>query len=145
MQSEEMKKKGLKGVKTIIFGRTLIVVFAFLIQFALIISSFIWLKDYSFYIYAGFVVLGVLVLLHLFNSRGNPDFKLVWMLPLTVVPVFGALFYLYINSPEASIPWKIYKTVCDPEGKGEKRFRTEESPDGASGFLSDGIWHLPGL
>lgn len=98
MQSEEMKKKGLKGVKTIIFGRTLIVVFAFLIQFALIISSFIWLKDYSFYIYAGFVVLGVLVLLHLFNSRGNPDFKLVWMLPLTVVPVFGALFYLYINS-----------------------------------------------
>lgn len=28
MQSEEMKKKGLKGVKTIIFGRTLIVVFA---------------------------------------------------------------------------------------------------------------------
>ena len=38
-----MKKKGLKGVMTIIFGRTLIVVFAFLIQFALIISSFIWL------------------------------------------------------------------------------------------------------
>ncbi len=34
MQSEEMKKKGLKGVKTIIFGRTLIVVFAFLVQFA---------------------------------------------------------------------------------------------------------------
>ena len=98
MQSEEMKKKGLKGVKTIIFGRTLIVVFAFLVQFALIIASFIWLRDYSFYIYAGFVVLGVLVLLHLFNSRGNPDFKLVWMIPVTVVPVFGALFYLYINS-----------------------------------------------
>lgn len=93
-----MKKKGLKGVKTIIFGRTLIVVFAFLVQFALIIASFIWLRDYSFYIYAGFVVLGVLVLLHLFNSRGNPDFKLVWMIPVTVVPVFGALFYLYINS-----------------------------------------------
>ena len=37
------------------------------------------------------------VILHIFNSRGNPDFKLVWMLPILLFPVFGALFYLYIS------------------------------------------------
>lgn len=123
MQSEEMKKKGLKGVKTIIFGRTLIVVFAFLIQFALIIASFIWLRDYSFYVYAGFVVLGVLVLLHLFNSRGNPDFKLVWMIPVTVVPVFGALLYLYINSQPGTR--MIYQRL-QHLGKFTKQFVTQK-------------------
>lgn len=96
MQSGEIKKKGIKGVKTIIFGRTLIVVFAFLIQFALIISTYIWLKEYSLFVYGGFVALGVLVVVHIFNSRGNPDLKLVWMMPIVIFPVFGAVFYLYI-------------------------------------------------
>lgn len=96
MQSGEIKKRGLKGVKTIIFGRTLIVVFAFLIQFLLVIATYIWLKEYSLYVYGGFVALGMLVVVHIFNSAENPDFKLVWMLPIVIFPVFGALFYLYI-------------------------------------------------
>ena len=43
IDKNEMKKKGMKGVKTIIFGRTLIVVFAFLVQFALLTAIYIWL------------------------------------------------------------------------------------------------------
>ena len=92
----ELKEKGIKRVKTIIYGRTLFVVLAFLVQFALIIATYIYLRDYSFVINAVFVVLGILVVLHLFNGRENPDFKLVWMLPILIFPVFGALFYIYI-------------------------------------------------
>lgn len=96
MELGELKKKGIKGVKTIIYGRTLFVVLAFIIQFALIIATYFYLRDYSLIIYAAFVILGVLVVLHLFNGRENPDFKLVWMLPILSFPVFGSLFYLYI-------------------------------------------------
>ena len=83
----------MKGVKTIIFGRTLIVVFAFLVQFALLTAIYIWLREYSYIFYLIFIVLSVSVVLHLFNSSGSPEFKLVWMLPLIIFPVFGALFY----------------------------------------------------
>lgn len=93
----QWKEKGIKSIKTVIFGRTLIVIGAFLIQFALLISCFLWMREYSLMVYTGFSILGMAVILHIFNSRGNPDFKLVWMLPILLFPVFGALFYLYIS------------------------------------------------
>lgn len=93
----QWKEKGIKSIKTVIFGRTLIVIGAFLIQFALLISCFLWMREYSLMVYTGFSILGMAVILHIFNSRGNPDFKLVWMLPILLFPVFGALLYLYIS------------------------------------------------
>lgn len=96
MTPGEIKQKGIKGVKTFIYGRTIFVILAFLLQFALIISSFLFLRDYSMLIYFVFVILGVFVVLHLFNSMDDPEFKLVWMLPILIFPVFGALLYLFI-------------------------------------------------
>ena len=43
----EIKEKGIKGVKTIIFGRSLFVILAFLVQFAFIFTTFRYLRDYS--------------------------------------------------------------------------------------------------
>ena len=73
---EEIKEKGIQGVKKIIFGRTLFVIFAFLIQFALLAVTYIWLRDYSYVFYLLFVILSVSVVLHLFKSNESPDFKL---------------------------------------------------------------------
>ena len=60
----ELKEKGIRGVKTIIYGRTLFVVLAFLVQFALVIATYIYLRDYSLIIYAAFIILGVRWLMH---------------------------------------------------------------------------------
>ena len=80
MTLEKIKKKGLKGVKTVIYGRTLFVIAAFLIQFAMMISVYLYLRDYSLFVYVAFIVLGILVVLHLFNNGKSPDFKMGWML-----------------------------------------------------------------
>lgn len=98
MKKEEVKQKSIKGIKTIIYGRTLVVVLAFLIQFAFIIGSYLWLKEYSYIVYGLFAIISMLVVLHLFNEKGTPDLKLVWMLPISIFPVFGALFYLFIST-----------------------------------------------
>lgn len=92
-----MKNKGIKSLKTIIYGRTLMVILAFLVQFASMIIGYLWLREYSFIIYGLFAVISGAVVLHLFTSKGAPDLKLVWMLPIALFPVFGALFYLYIT------------------------------------------------
>lgn len=88
----------LKKLKSIIYGRTVFVVLAFLVQFALMIVTYMHLRDYSLVVYGAFVIFGVLVVLHLFNGRENPDLKLVWMLPILIFPVFGALLYLAITA-----------------------------------------------
>ena len=97
MNTKEVKKKGIKGIKTIIYGRTVIVALAILIQFLLLFATYIWIAEYTIFVYGIFAVLSVMVVLHLFNSNGTPDFKLVWILPLAALPVFGALLYLFID------------------------------------------------
>lgn len=94
---EEFKVKGLKGIRTIIYGRTLFVVLAFLLQFFIMFSVYLYLREYSSVMHAFFAILGVLVTVHLFSSNENPDFKVVWMLPILVFPVLGALLYAYIK------------------------------------------------
>lgn len=119
----ELKEKGIKRVKTIIYGRTLFVVLAFLVQFALIIATYIYLREYSYVINAVFVILGILVVLHLFNGRENPDFKLVWMLPILMFPVFGALFYLYILEQPGT---KIIKKRLEKLNGETKKYLTQD-------------------
>ncbi|MGN0314878.1 MAG: cardiolipin synthase [Fusicatenibacter sp.] len=121
----ELKEKGIKGVKTIIYGRTLIVVLAFLIQFGLMIAAYLYLRDYSLAVYAAFVILGVLVTLHLFNGRQNPDFKLVWILPILIFPVFGSLFYLYIVTQPGT---KYIKKRLDKLAKETSPYVKQEEP-----------------
>lgn len=98
MKREEVKRKSIKGIKTIIYGRTLIVILAFLIQLAFFIVGYLWLREYSYVLNGIFIVINIIVVLHLFNENGTPDLKLVWMLPISIFPVFGALFYLYITT-----------------------------------------------
>lgn len=31
------------------------------------------------------------------NKKGNPYFKLAWMIPILVFPIFGALFYMFVE------------------------------------------------
>lgn len=97
MKKEEIRKKGLGGIKTVIYGRTLIVILSIAIQFAILILGYLKLKDYSLILYGIFAAIGIAVVLHLFNSPLTPDIKLVWMLPIAAFPVFGALFYVFIT------------------------------------------------
>ena len=85
------KKKKIKNIKTVIYGRTLIVLLAVAVQFVLLFSSLVWLRDYSGLFFAVFTVISAAVVLHLFNAQGAPDVKLTWMLPIAVFPVFGKL------------------------------------------------------
>ena len=109
MEPKNIKKKGINGVKTIIFGRTLIVLCAFVIQFLFVYLLYRALEERSLEIYGLFRVLMAVVLFRLLSSSGNPEFRLVWMLPMVIFPVFGAVFYLYIRiDPGAG---KIYERL----------------------------------
>ena len=90
--------KKLKGLLRIVFGRTAFVVVFMLIQILILFGTFTWLADrYLVYAYWSFTLLGALVVLYIINKRENSSFKLAWIVPVLVIPVFGALFYLYVE------------------------------------------------
>ncbi len=91
-----MKKKWGKFSR-IIFGRTAFVMLFLLIQMVVLMEAFRWLSDNVFFFYGGFVLLSAAVVIYIINKRQNPSYQLVWVIPVLVFPVFGALFYIFME------------------------------------------------
>ena len=96
-----LKVMSLKGKKSkllkLIFSRTIFIVIMLCIQIAVFFSYCVWMQEYMVYIYGGFTVLAAILALYIINREDNPVYKLAWMVPILVFPVFGGLFYLFIK------------------------------------------------
>ncbi len=86
----------LGAIKTVIYGRTAMILLGFLAQLIMLGVGYILLRNYSFFFYTFFLILSAIAVVHIFNAPGNPDMKLSWMLPIAIFPVFGAIFYTTI-------------------------------------------------
>lgn len=87
----------MRGLLRIIFGRTTFVLLFLLIQIVVLFGMFRWLQGYWLHAYWGFTILGALVVIYIINKRENTSFKLAWIVPVLVIPVFGMLFYLFVE------------------------------------------------
>lgn len=97
LREKKPKKKTWGRFLRIIFGRTTFVVLFLLIQLAVLLGAFQWLSDHVFYVYGGFTLLSAMVVLYIINKRQNPCYQLAWVIPVLVIPVFGAMFYLFVE------------------------------------------------
>ena len=114
----EGKKKKLGNIKTIIYGRTVILLLGFLAQLALLVIGYYWLRRYSFWFYALFLTISAIAVLHIFNTRGNPDMKLSWMFPIAIFPIFGAVFYTTIvMQPGTKVMYSRLKSLSEQTKK----------------------------
>lgn len=90
-------KKTWGKLLRIIFGRTAFVILALLLQFLALLTAFQWLNEHVFYVYGGFTVLSAIVVIYIINKNQNPSYQLSWIIPVLLFPVFGALFYLFLE------------------------------------------------
>ncbi len=89
--------KYIRGALRVIFGRTTFAIIALAIQVGLLFNSFRFLSQYMIFFYGGFSVLSALIIIYIINKEENPSFKLAWMVPITLIPVFGLLFYIFVE------------------------------------------------
>ncbi len=92
-----MNKKRWGKFLRIIFGRTSFVLLSILIQLLVLLKAFQWLSNYVYYVYGGFILLSTVVVLYIINKRENPIYQLAWIIPVLVFPVFGAMFYIFLE------------------------------------------------
>lgn len=81
----------------IIFGRTAFVIISLLVQLLVLFGAFRWLSDHVFVVYGGFTLISATVVIHILNKRQNPSYQMAWIIPILVFPVFGSLFYLFVE------------------------------------------------
>ncbi len=101
-------KKGKKGLLYAVFSRTGIVILLLLVQIFVLFSTVRWYSDYVPHMFFSAGMLDFLVAIMLLNSRQDPSAKITWLLVVLLVPVFGALLYVY--------------TISDVGHRAEKRY-----------------------
>lgn len=80
-----------KIFKIIIFAATIAIQ-------VLIIVGFIRLFNQYFAAFYGFsICLSVAAVVWILNKRDNPAYKIAWIIPIMLFPIFGGLFYLFLN------------------------------------------------
>ena len=88
----------MKKILRFITQRVVITALLIVLQ-ALLLFGFIWkLDNYFVYFYASSVLLSLLITLGIINSKSNPAYKIAWLIPILLFPVFGGLIYLLFGS-----------------------------------------------
>lgn len=89
----------MKRVLSILLSRAVIVSVIILLQLAVFIGGIYVLTmpaldQYFPYLYACLVLISAMVVLHILNTEDNPAYKIAWIIPIMLAPVFGGLFYV---------------------------------------------------
>ncbi|MDO5411635.1 MAG: cardiolipin synthase [Lachnospiraceae bacterium] len=90
-------EKGKKGLHRVIFGRTLLILLSFLIQFGVFFVIFTLLSQYLTVTVGAYVLFIAVIQLIIVNNESNPAMKVSWIVVIMVVPVVGGMLYLYVQ------------------------------------------------
>ncbi|MDE7354680.1 MAG: cardiolipin synthase [Acetatifactor sp.] len=113
MSTTQKKNKKLGNIKTVIYGRTAMILVGFLAQLTALAVGYLLLRSYSIGFYAVFLVVSAVAVVRIFNVGDNPDMKLSWMLPMALFPVFGAIFYMTIvTQPGTKVMYRKLKELA---------------------------------
>ena len=73
------------------------------------------LGKYFAYVQALCTILSLVVVIYIINKPDNPAYKLAWVVPILLFPIFGGVFYVAIAGNHASKHFvrKIEKSITD--------------------------------
>ena len=91
-------EKRKKSFLRVLFGRNALLIFSLLLQAAILLAICFWFEDRIPLYLGGSALFTVLVLLILVNSSMDPTAKITWLLIISVLPVFGCIFYVWTQS-----------------------------------------------
>ena len=86
----------INKVKKIMFHRVTYLLVAFLLQIALILGVLMGFQSFFVVFYVLSILLSIAVVIWVINKHIHPEYKLVWVIPILLFPIFGGLFYLLI-------------------------------------------------
>lgn len=96
--SQSMGERAKNKVFGVIYSRTAVVLVLLLLQISLMAFTMTYLRNYTSYMYGIFVMLSVVAVIYIINEKGNPAFKMTWLLFVLLVPVVGVGFYLFTKA-----------------------------------------------
>ena len=96
------KLKILPNLPKMLFQRVVMVCISILAQVA-VFALMIWrFKDQNDWFYWGLLLLSIGATLFIIGKNTNPAYKIAWLVPILLFPVFGGVFYLLLGGNRLS-------------------------------------------
>lgn len=85
-----------------LFHRVSFIVISIILQVLLLVSIIFDAQTGYVYLYTLFRILSFLAVLQIVNNGTNPAYKIAWIIPILLFPIFGGLFYLLFGGNRIS-------------------------------------------
>lgn len=92
----------MKKLLNFLFHRLVLIGFAIAVQLVIFMVMIFRFQNQFVYFYGASVLLSLLVVLFIINGRSNPAYKLAWVVPILLFPIFGGIFYLLFGNTRPS-------------------------------------------
>lgn len=88
--------KQLKHLARIVFSQKATIILLLAAQISFILFTFLRLSAQYTYLNIIFTVIALALTIYILNKPENPDYKLVWIIPLLAMPLFATIAYLIL-------------------------------------------------
>ena len=92
----------MRNLLKLIFQRVVVVSLALLLQIAFFVIGLHYLKEYYRWISIALRILTWVLVVFIITGRGNPSYKIAWIVPILAFPVFGIVIYLLFGGNRVS-------------------------------------------
>ena len=96
--SKTVKERAKNKLFGAVYSHTAIILLLILLQIGIMVLTFTYLGNYSTYMNGVMSLLSFITAIYIFNEKGNPAFKMTWILFVFLVPVVGVGFYLFTKA-----------------------------------------------
>ena len=95
--------------------RVILLVSSFILQIG-VISFFLLKYSESFFdFYLASLALSIIIVFIIINNKSNPSYKIAWIVPVMIFPIFGGLFYLLYGGNKLSTREKLKMVIQNIE------------------------------
>lgn len=113
MRQIASRRNGVKKILRLMFSQITVIILLLLVQLAAVLAMLFWLQSYSAVISSIMGIFSLLIALVIINHDHSSSYKIVWLLLLAVVPIFGALFYLVAQLQKSNRRFKAKQKLID--------------------------------
>lgn len=87
----------MRKLLKLMFSQVTVVSFLLILQLFAIAASLLRISDYFVYFNIFLRLISGATVIIIINRHSNPSYKLAWVVPILLFPLFGGLFYLFIT------------------------------------------------
>ena len=92
----------MKFVRKTLLNRIVFIILAIGLQLLVLVDVIIRFNDYFAFFYGASILVSIVAVLWIINNRDNPAYKIAWIIPILLLPIFGGVFYLFFGKNKLS-------------------------------------------